>query len=404
MSSTVILRGRLSVAEDRAVYLCELGNGRYVRLSQNAYDLYRSVQAGVSFDELAAIARKSRPDVDARDIERAYLGVAEKLARAEDRAEQRRAGFWLTFTLVPAQWVARISRLFTGAFHPAAAVLLVAAIMLAGVFAIRNDVIANTIAAEHFGSGYLLFIASLLAHELGHAAACVRYGAAPGPIGATMYLMYPALFADVSTAWALNRRQRVAVDLGGTYFQLIVATGYVIAYYATGWEPLQIALLLIGAACMLSLNPILKFDGYWVVADALGITNLGEVPFRLGAAMWARLRGRRLRPLPWSWRTITLLGMYTAATAVFWVYFSWFLVGSIDDAAYSLSRRIDSVWSALGNGELPGRAILALLSTMFMLAFVATIAWRLVVTIVQFARARVKRLTGTGGTTPEQSR
>jgi putative peptide zinc metalloprotease protein len=47
--------------------------------------------------------------------------------------------------------------------------------------------LAASIEPGSFGIGYLLFLCSLLVHELGHAAACVRYGARPGAIGATMY-------------------------------------------------------------------------------------------------------------------------------------------------------------------------------------------------------------------------
>lgn len=391
MTVAVMMRGRLSVAEDRAVYLCELRNGRYVRLSQGAYDLFTSVQSGASFDELAAIARRSRADVEARDIEAAYRAIVDKLERAERRETPKRAGFWLTFTLMPARWVARIGRPFAYAYHPLIAAALLVLISIGGVLAVTHDAIATTIVPAHFGSGYLLFVASLVAHEVGHAAACLRHGAQPRSIGATMYLMYPALFTDVSAAWTLRRWQRVVVDLGGTYFQLIVASGFAIGYVAVGWEPLRIALLLIGGACVLSLNPVLRFDGYWVVADALGISNLGDVPARLGAAIWAKMRGRQARALPWSWTTLGLLGIYTAATMVFWAYFLGFLVGGVGDAIASYPARLDDVWTPLVDGRIPGLAILALLSTTFMLAFVAMIAHRLVSLIRRLAVSLLRR-------------
>lgn len=364
-----MLAGTLNVAENRAVYVCELRNGRYVRLSQAAYDLLRSVENGATFDELAEIARMSRSDVIASDVEAAYRAITEKLAAVEQRGAPKHGGFWLTFTLLPARVVAQFARPVARAYHPVWSAVVVIVLAIAGTLAVTHRVLEGGVGPTGFGTGYLLFLASLVAHELGHAAACVRFGAKPGAIGATMYLLYPALYSDVTSVWALRRWQRVIVDLGGAYFQLVVCAGFVAGYLVTGWAPLRIAVLLTIAACVLSLNPVMKFDGYWIVSDALGVTNLGQVPLRLGTVLWAKLRRRRVAALPWPWPIVALLAIYSVATIGFWLYLLRFLIAGLGALATTYPALLHEAWTPLAAGSVAGQPLFALFNATFMLVF-----------------------------------
>ena len=74
--------------------------------------------------------------------------------------------------------------------------------------------------------GYLLaflglLFASMLFHELGHAAACRYGGGRPGAIGAGLYLMLPAFYTNVTDAYRLPRRRPGRTDLGGIYFNAV---------------------------------------------------------------------------------------------------------------------------------------------------------------------------------------
>ena len=59
------------------------------------------------------------------------------------------------------------------------------------------------------------------------------FGALPDRIGIGIYVIYPALFSDVTAAWRLSRGQRVLVDLGGSYFQLLVTVALLAAERVT---------------------------------------------------------------------------------------------------------------------------------------------------------------------------
>jgi putative peptide zinc metalloprotease protein len=178
----------------------------------------------------------------------------------------------------------------------------------------------------NFWMGYALFAVSIFVHEFGHAAASARYGARPSGIGFTAYLIYPALYSDVSAAWQLKRWQRVVVDIGGAFFQLVVGAAYVFLHRFTGGEYFKVAVLMILANCLFSLNPILKFDGYWLVADALGVTNLARQPHRIAAHIWAHVRGRTPPALPWSSFVTGVLTLYSAVALGFWGMFLWNIV------------------------------------------------------------------------------
>jgi putative peptide zinc metalloprotease protein len=314
------LEDRLLVdtSEKKPVHLLVVRNGSYVRLSASTVQLLRQVGRGASFEELAeAINQRGQEQVSAADVEASYQKVVDRIVAIEAKGDKLKGAFWLKRRLLSSTLVARIAGLCSGAYHPAVAAVFLAFI-IGGAVAGRAGAHVN---AGHFWPAYGLFILSLLAHEIGHASACSRYGAKPGEIGLTLYFIYPALFSDVSAAWGLSRWQRVVVDLGGVYFQLIAGAVYGFAYLLSGWEPLRLAMAFIAGSCLFSLNPILKFDGYWVVADALGVTNLGLQPKRVARHALDRLRGRPGQPLPWPPFITVVLGLYTALTFCFWAWF-----------------------------------------------------------------------------------
>ncbi|HEY9897826.1 MAG TPA: hypothetical protein V6D00_01480 [Pantanalinema sp.] len=147
---------------------------------------------------------------------------------------------------------------------------------------------------------YGLLFLTLAVHELGHAAVSFALGAPVRRIGVMLYLGMPFGYCDVSAAHLLPRkRDRIAVSLGGLYYQMGLGSLAVIAW---AWLPVgelgrAIALklaIVAGGSIVFDLNPFAKLDGYYVLADGLGIPNLRDRSF---AYLRARLRGERAEPL-----------------------------------------------------------------------------------------------------------
>jgi len=119
-------------------------------------------------------------------------------------------------------------------------------------------------------------VLGVVIHEFGHAAACIRFGAKNGPIGFGFYFVLPVMYSDVSDAWRLNRKERIIVDLGGIYIQLIFTSLLLLPYYFTRDVNYLHLSFLIMLLTLINLNPWLRYDGYWALSDILKISNLRD--------------------------------------------------------------------------------------------------------------------------------
>jgi putative peptide zinc metalloprotease protein len=114
---------------------------------------------------------------------------------------------------------------------------------------------------------------SAVVHEFGHASA-LRYGGGRARgMGFGFYLVSPAFYTDCTESYRLSRWGRLRTDLGGIYFDLIVALGLVVAYLATRHEVLLSAVVLLDLDMLDQFSPIMRFDGYWALADLVGVPD-----------------------------------------------------------------------------------------------------------------------------------
>ena len=136
-------------------------------------------------------------------------------------------------------------------------------------------------------------------HELGHAAACTYGGGRPGAMGAGLYLVWPAFYTDVTDAYRLDRRARLRVDLGGIYFNAIFALVAFGSWAATGWEALLAVVPLQVLQMVRQLVPLVRLDGYHILADLTGVPDLFAhiKPILLGMlpTRWGRLEASGLK-------------------------------------------------------------------------------------------------------------
>jgi putative peptide zinc metalloprotease protein len=222
-------------------------------------------------------------------------------------------------------------------FHPFAALLACTLISISIFLNIQLGTFTNLFSSirnpESFWIGYLLFLLSILVHEFGHAAASVRYGAVPSGIGFTLYLIFPALYSDVTTSWKLKSRQRAMVGLGGIYFQLIAAAVYTLLGIFLQTAYFEIAVLMIFGNCLLNLNPVFKFDGYWILSDLLGVVNLHRQPKQIFLYLYNRVRGRAASSLPWLTWISLIIGIYS--------------IGSIFIIGFFILRYSSHFWSLI---------------------------------------------------------
>lgn len=212
--------------------------------------------------------------------------------------------------------------------------------------------------------------AGLLLHELGHASACVRYGAKPGPIGLCLYLIFPAFYTDVTDAWHLVRWQRAIVDAGGIYVSLLAAAGAYLLYVTNGIRDFMLLSWAYTATVLFNLNPFMRADGYWLFSDALGVANLMTLNRRISLWLLRRIRGQKDAP-PYLLVKHQRLGRfyigYYLLFVLFWIwglygFFWWYLPRIVSSYPGLLAMAFRSIRFS-GFSAVALKAILQLVAT-----------------------------------------
>ena len=119
-----------------------------------------------------------------------------------------------------------------------------------------------------------LSLASAVFHECGHAAGCHYGGARPGKIGVGIYLVWPAFFTDVTDSYRLSRAGRLRTDLGGLYFNAIFMLALAGICAATSDQVLLLVIAVTHLEMLEQLLPFVRFDGYYILSDLIGVPDL----------------------------------------------------------------------------------------------------------------------------------
>jgi putative peptide zinc metalloprotease protein len=119
-----------------------------------------------------------------------------------------------------------------------------------------------------------LILLATVFHEIGHATALKKGGGRPGVMGVGLYLAWPAFYTDVSDSYRLPRWWRVRVGLGGIYFNLIFSMMMIGLARVTDFAPLLLVAVLVQIEAVYQLLPLVRLDGYWILADMLGVPDL----------------------------------------------------------------------------------------------------------------------------------
>ncbi len=176
-----------------------------------------------------------------------------------------------------------------------------------------------------------LSVAKVL-HELGHAYTCKHFGCRVPSMGVALLVMWPVLYTDASDAWRLrSRRQRFCISAAGMAAELTLAVYATLLWSFLPDGPLRSAIFLLATTTwivtlFINLNPFMRFDGYYLLSDMLGIPNLQDRAFAIGR--W-RLREALFGygdkpPEQFSASTQRLLLVYTYGT---WIYRFFLFIG-----------------------------------------------------------------------------
>ncbi len=127
-----------------------------------------------------------------------------------------------------------------------------------------------------------------VAHELGHAYTAVAYGCRVHTMGVAFVVMAPLLYTDVTDAWRLkDRSKRRLIDSAGIRVELVIAAVALFAWAFLPAGPLRslafvMSAVSIASSLAINLNPFMRFDGYYLLSEALGVENLQTRAFAFG--------------------------------------------------------------------------------------------------------------------------
>ena len=125
---------------------------------------------------------------------------------------------------------------------------------------------------------FMGYIFSLIIHEIGHASATASIGKKVKEIGFGFYMIFPVFYTDVTSVWNMGKRERILVNIGGIYFQLLmnaIIIGLIFIYpqldCIKALNGLVMSNLLV---IIVSMTPFFRNDGYWILSDYFEIPNL----------------------------------------------------------------------------------------------------------------------------------
>ena len=120
-------------------------------------------------------------------------------------------------------------------------------------------------------------------HEFGHGLSCKAFGGEVHEMGFLLLCFSPAMYCNVSDAWTLpSKWRRIIISFAGIYVELMIAAGATwIWWYTPSWPDVNMMCLHLMVVCSVSTvmfngNPLMRYDGYYVLADWIEIPNLRD--------------------------------------------------------------------------------------------------------------------------------
>jgi len=128
----------------------------------------------------------------------------------------------------------------------------------------------------------LVLCGTKVVHEFGHGLSCKRLGGECHEIGFMLLVWTPCLYCNVSDSWRLNNKwHRAAIGAAGMYVEVILATiaTFVWWFVQPGFvQDIALRIMLVSSisTVLFNGNPLLRFDGYYILSDILEIPNLHQ--------------------------------------------------------------------------------------------------------------------------------
>ena len=219
---------------------------------------------------------------------------------------------------------------------------------------------------QFFAADRWLILAATMAivkviHEFGHGLSCKKFGGECHEIGFMLLVFTPCLYCNVSDSWMLpNKWKRVWIGAGGIYVEMILASIAAFVWWFTEQGTtindlcLNMMFLNVVSTVLVNGNPLLRFDGYYILMDMLEIPNLRQKSTEV-LKRWFQetCLGLELQDDPFlPTRGKLMFGLFTIASVIYrWVVvFSicWFVIKVLEPYGLQVVGRMVAVVGFFG--------------------------------------------------------
>lgn len=282
----------------------------YFRLREAEFAVFRRLDGQRTYGEVLEALRRTFP-AESWSLEnlKAFIGSlvqsglltslrpgqGRSIAKQQEHS-RRRAPLSLLSSLLSFRWrgidpeplLRRVEPSTRWLFRPATLVACMSLIAIAMLLVtLRWETLVRRLpdATSLFGLGNLVplvavFIGIKLLHELGHVLTCRHFGGECHELGIQVLMFMPLFYGDVTDAWMVSRRwPRIAISAAGIFVELVLASIATLLWWSSVPGLLNSVFLNVMLVCSVNTllfngNPLLRYDGYYVLADWLHLPNL----------------------------------------------------------------------------------------------------------------------------------
>lgn len=382
-------------------YLVRRPDGQWLQLTPLLYRVAAAIDGTRSAADIAAVVGPQVDrEVSAENVE-LLLGKLSNLGlfTSTDRSKpDLLLGMRVRRPWIPARVVRPIAARLAPLFSVPLMLLVVAGFVAADIRVLGSGTVlqASGHVLGHPEEGLAvigLVVLGAVFHELGHASACTYGGARPGEIGGGFYLLWPAMYTNVTDSYRLRRAGRVRTDLGGVYFNAIFVLVMASTYLLTGFSALPIVVLMTNLMIIEQFIPFVRFDGYWALSDLAGVPDLFP---RLTASLGRLVPFRRPSPLlqelkPTSRRVIVVWALVTAfVLPVQFVLMLLIAPSVVVSTWFAIGVRIDEIGAELRARDFAAM-LLGAVQLLLIALFLVGLIYALYFLVYRVVRGAVRR-------------
>jgi putative peptide zinc metalloprotease protein len=265
-----------------------------------AQDICEATTLQLSEDDVKGVAQflvgnqLTRPTDDVATSRK----LAERLAQLQGSPWKWLLHHYLFFRIPlvrPDAWLGRWKGWVGWCYSPVFFGLTLGALML-GLFQVARQwdgftaQLVDTFSLEGLASYAVALVCVKTLHELGHAFTAKRLGCRVPTMGVAFMVLWPMAYTDTNETWRLtDPRHRLQVASAGIATELLIAAWATLAWGLLPDGPARSAAFVLAttswmATLVINASPFMRFDGYFILSDALDMPNLHERCFAL--ARW----------------------------------------------------------------------------------------------------------------------